>query len=193
METIILASGSPRRKKLLDAMGLSYKIIPARVDETLRSTSATKETARLSRAKVNAVLSSYPETRSLWVLGADTLIEMEGKIYGKPDSREEAQEMIAEFSGKTHHVVTTLALYSPKRQAITVRSDTTSVTFANLTDEDISWYCASDDWRGAAGAYKIQELGDVLIEKIEGSYTTVMGLPIRLFYGMLKALHYPFS
>jgi septum formation protein len=192
METLILASGSPRRKKLLEAMGLSFKIIPAKVDETLKNNaSAEKETCRLARAKVEEVLATYPETKSLWVLGADTLIEMDKKIYAKPESKDEAKEMIREFSGKTHRVVTSLALYNPNRQNIMARSEVSLVTFCDLSEADLSWYFGCEDWRGAAGAYKIQERGDALIEKIEGSYTAVVGLPIRLFYGMLKASRYP--
>lgn len=192
-EPITLASASPRRREILTQMGLPFRVRPAEVDEkTVPGEPVEEAAARLSREKVEACIARYGRETFRWVLGADTLIELDGRPVGKPKDLYEASEMLRRFSGRTHRVVTGLSLYSASRGMILTERDVSEVRFAPLSDEEIAWYADTGEWRGAAGGYRIQERGACLIECIAGSYSTVMGLPIRTFYGMLRATTYPF-
>ena len=192
MEPIILASSSPRRQEILKMLKITFRVIAPNIDETISSLLDHEEIPELlAREKVLAVIHSLPAEQEIpWVLGADTIISFDGKIYGKPENQEEAFEFLKTFQGKTHKVITALVLYNGKTKETTSRVSTTEVTFAPMTDEEIQWYVDTGEWHGAAGGYRIQSLASVFVSNIKGSYSGVIGLPIFELYDMLKEQGY---
>ena len=192
MEPIILASSSPRRQEILKMLDIPFQVILPNIDETLTSSVDTEDIPELlAREKVSAVIHSLPSQQEIqWVLGADTVIVKNGRIFGKPQSGDEAAEFLKEFQGSTHTVITAVVLYNGKQKSTTSRVAKTKVTFAPMTDDEIQWYLESGEWHGAAGGYRIQSLASIFIEKIEGSQSCVTGLPIHELYDMLKEQNY---
>ena len=192
MEPIILASSSPRRQEILKMLDIPFQVILPNIDETLTSSVDTEDIPELlAREKVSAVIHSLPSQQEIqWVLGADTVIVKNGRIFGKPQSADEAAEFLKEFQGSTHTVITAVVLYNGKQKSTTSRVARTKVTFAPMTDDEIQWYLESGEWHGAAGGYRIQSLASIYIEKIEGSQSCVTGLPIHELYDMLKEQNY---
>lgn len=192
MEPIILASSSPRRQEILKMLDIPFQVILPNIDETLTSSVDTEDIPELlAREKVSAVIHSLPSQQEIqWVLGADTVIVKNGRIFGKPQSADEAAEFLKEFQGSTHTVITAVVLYNGKQKSTTSRVAKTRVTFAPMTDDEIQWYLESGEWHGAAGGYRIQSLASIFIEKIEGSQSCVTGLPIHELYDMLKEQNY---
>lgn len=172
---IILASGSPRRRELLAGLGWNFEVIPPQVDEKKIDGEPPAELVkRLAEEKVSSVASRFLGN---WVLGADTVVALEGRILGKPKSEGEAAEMIAELSGRTHSVFTGVALIAPDGHKL-VNAEETRVTFRLLEKEDILAYIALGESMDKAGAYAIQERGTLLVERIDGCYFNVVGLPL---------------
>lgn len=192
MEPIILASSSPRRQEILKMLDIPFQVILPNIDETLTSSVDTEDIPELlAREKVSTVIHSLPSQQEIqWVLGADTVIVKNGRIFGKPQSADEAAEFLKEFQGSTHTVITAVVLYNGKQKSTTSRVAKTKVTFAPMTDDEIQWYLESGEWHGAAGGYRIQSLASIFIEKIEGSQSCVTGLPIHELYDMLKEQNY---
>lgn len=192
MEPIILASSSPRRQEILKMLDIPFQVILPNIDETLTSSVDTEDIPELlAREKVSAVIHSLPSQQEIqWVLGADTVIVKNGRIFGKPQSADEAAEFLKEFQGSTHTVITAVVLYNGKQKSTTSRVARTKVTFSPMTDDEIQWYLESGEWHGAAGGYRIQSLASIFIEKIEGSQSCVTGLPIHKLYDMLKEQNY---
>lgn len=192
MEPIILASSSPRRQEILKMLDIPFQVILPNIDETLTSSVDTEDIPELlAREKVSAVIHSLPSQQEIqWVLGADTVIVKNGRIFGKPQSADEAAEFLKEFQGSTHTVITAVVLCNGKQKSTTSRVARTKVTFAPMTDDEIQWYLESGEWHGAAGGYRIQSLASIFIEKIEGSQSCVTGLPIHELYDMLKEQNY---
>mgnify|MGYP002627434206 FL=1 len=162
------------------------------IDETITAAVDTEEIPEfLAREKVSAVIHSLPPQQEIqWVLGADTVIEKNGKIYGKPEDEAQAEAFLREFSGSTHNVLTAVVLYNGRKKLTTSRLAKTSVTFTELSDEEIQWYLDTGEWHGAAGGYRIQSLASCFIRKIEGSQSCVTGLPIFELYDILKEQGY---
>lgn len=192
MEPIILASSSPRRQEILKMLDIPFQVILPNIDETLTSSVDTEDIPELlAREKVSAVIHSLPSQQEIqWVLGADTVIVKNGRIFGKPQNADEAAEFLKEFQGSSHTVITAVVLYNGKQKSTTSRVARTKVTFAPMTDDEIQWYLESGEWHGAAGGYRIQSLVSIFIEKIEGSQSCVTGLPIHELYDMLKEQNY---
>lgn len=192
MEPIILASSSPRRQEILKMLDIPFQVILPNIDETLTSSVDTEDIPELlAREKVSAVIHSLPSQQEIqWVLGADTVIVKNGRIFGKPQSADEAAKFLKEFQGSTHTVITAVVLYNGKQKSTTSRVARTKVTFAPMTDDEIQWYLESGEWHGAAGGYRIQSLASIFIEKIEGTQSCVTGLPIHELYDMLKEQNY---
>ena len=192
MEPIILASSSPRRQEILKLLNIPFRVIMPNIDETTSALIDSEDVPEmLAREKVMAVIRSLPPQQEIpWVLGADTIVLKDGKIYGKPQNQEEAESFLREFSGKTHEVITALALYNGKKKITTTRVSRTKVTFKDLTEEELQWYLDTGEWHGAAGGYRIQSLASILIEKIEGSQSCVTGLPIYELYDILQEQDY---
>ncbi len=171
---IILASASPRRRQLLDLIGLPHLVRPADVEEIQRrDETATEFALRAARDKAAAVATE----NGLPVLGSDTVVEIDGKALGKPVDRVDAVRMLNLLSGRTHHVHTAVALAHDDRCAALV--DTTFVTFRSLSDPMIDWYTSTDEPMDKAGAYAVQGRGGLLVAGIDGSPHTVVGLPIH--------------
>ena len=187
MEPIILASGSPRRQEYLKLLGLPFTCMPSTVDEDFDPDSDPESVAReLALRKVQKVVNILKDELPPWVCGADTIIALDRKIYGKPRDRDDAGRMLRAFSGKTHEVITAVALFNGRTQKTDCRSVKSSVTFAPITPREIEWYLNTGEWEDAAGAYKIQGLASCFIASINGSYSSIVGLPLREFYVMLR-------
>jgi len=174
--SLILASQSPRRKQLLEQAGLSFAIIPSGVDENLVNITVPEELVKtLAETKARDVAGGYPES---WVVGADTIVLIDGDILGKPESIETARQMIQQLNGQTHEVFTGYAIYCDALKTCISGFEKTEVTFKNLSLQEIEWYIKTEEPFDKAGAYAIQGLGSFLVKRICGSYTNVVGLPV---------------
>ncbi|WP_433690357.1 Maf family protein [Pseudomonas monteilii] len=175
MNPLYLASGSPRRRELLTQIGVPFSVVSAPVDETpLPEESAPAYVERLARAKAAAGLASVEGTAV--VLGADTAVVLDGRILGKPESREDALAMLADLSGREHQVLTAVALTDGQRvQSLCV---TSQVRFRAISDDEAQRYWASGEPADKAGGYAIQGLGAVFVTGLSGSYSAVVGLPL---------------
>jgi septum formation protein len=195
MEPIILASGSPRRQEYFRLLSLPFTVLPVQVDETLTGASVNgRATAEeLALRKLNRAL-QLPEGKDApWIFAADTLISLDGKIYGKPRDREDAGKTLSLLSGRRHQVITAMALYKGLKNTTDCRSVVSEVSFAPLSKEEIQWYLDSGEWQGAAGSYRIQGIGACFISSIQGSFSAIAGLPLREFYVMLRDNGYHFG
>ena len=172
---LVLASASPRRRQLLRLIGLEHRIDPAGIDEVPEPDEpAGAYCLRAAVDKTREVASRHPADA---VLGADTVVEVEGRILGKPLDDEEACAMLRALSGREHHVHSAMALAAGARFASLV--DTTSVRFRRLDERMIEWYVATREPHDKAGAYGLQGVGGLLVEAVVGSPHTVVGLPIH--------------
>jgi nucleoside triphosphate pyrophosphatase len=180
----VLASSSPRRQELLKLLLSDFEVVPSDVDESIRAAESPEAlVARLAREKAGAVQLQYP---SAYIVAADTVVVCEEKILGKPASLEDARNMLQELSGRTHHVLTGLCLvHLDLSLAECVATD---VTFHCLSDAEIENYVRSGEPVDKAGAYAIQGLGARFVEKINGCYFNVVGLPVSRLYQMMKRL-----
>ena len=173
---IILASASPRRRALLEQIGVVHEAVRADIDETPRQGERARDYAlRLSRAKARAVLERLPAAGAWPVLGADTVVESGGEILTKPRNQGEGMAMLEKLSGKCHHVYTAVTLLGEREHS---RLSETRVTFRDIAPGERLAYWQSGEPRGKAGGYAIQGLGAVFVRRIEGSYSGVMGLPL---------------
>jgi septum formation protein len=172
--TVILASRSPRRIELLSQLGVALEIVPADIDETPQiNEMPVHYVERLAREKAGVIAAS----REGIVLGADTTIDIDNEILGQPADEHDAARMLRRLSGRTHRVHTGVAVIieGMVRSLVT----TTLVSFVPVTDEILDWYLETKEWQGKAGAYGIQGLGASLVDRIQGSYSNVVGLPLR--------------
>jgi septum formation protein len=185
MDTLLLASASPRRAQLLTAAGIRFEPQPSEVDETPHPGEAPADyVRRLAREKAEVVAGGNP---GRLVLGADTTVVVDDRILAKAEDPAEARAMLGQLAGRAHLVLTGVALVGPGISAVEVA--TTTVEFAPMTSEDIERYVATDEWRDKAGAYGIQGRAGRFITRLEGSYTNVVGLPVALVYHLL--MRYP--
>lgn len=182
----VLASKSPRRKELLGNIGINAQIIPSSVDE-----SPYKKLPPEQMVKELAMLKACDVARSLRgntvVIGADTCVCLGEKVFGKPQNMAEAEEMLRELSGKTHEVFTGFCVYNCKDGTAVSRAEVTHVTFRVLTDREIKAYVKTREPMDKAGAYGIQKRGALFIEKIEGDFFNVVGLPLCSLASALKS------
>jgi septum formation protein len=167
---LILASASPRRKAILEQLGVEFRVELPEVEE--RDAGDPREVV-VENALRKARARARPGER---VLGADTAVVLEGRIFGKPRDRGEAESFLRALSGVTHDVITGIALVEGEAE----RSDSavTRVRFRALDEGDLAWYLESGEWEGHAGGYAIQKRGAALVESIEGDYWNVVGLPV---------------
>jgi septum formation protein len=194
MDPIILASGSLRRQEFFRLLGLPFSILPSPIDETYDPKAEPRVVAEeLAVRKVSKIVELLKNTTPPWVFGADTLISMDGKIYGKPQDREEASRMLSALQGRDHEVITAMALFNGRENRTDCRSASSTVTFSSLSAEEIEWYLNTGEWQGVAGSYKIQGLAACYISRIKGSYSSIVGLPMREFYVMLRENGYPYG
>ena len=181
---LLLASASPRRAGLLTAAGFSFDVVPADVDEQLLpGEDPEAHVLRLARAKVWAVTSTEPDSV---ILGADTVVIVDGEILGKPADDQQAASMLRRLSGRSHQVLTGVVVRRGTREESGV--ERTSVRFLPLSDQEIAWYISTGEARDKAGAYGAQGLASRFVERIDGSYTNVVGLPVPLVCRLLDSL-----
>jgi septum formation protein len=187
---LILASASPRRAKILSDAGLPFEVLPVDVDEArLAGENAEAMCARLAQAKARAAVARLSAASELLiVVAADTTVEIEGEILGKPASPEAAREMLRRLSGKTHRVLTALALVRLPDGAARSDLESTEVRFAPLEDAEIDEYVATGEPMDKAGGYAIQGRGGRFVERVEGCYFNVVGLPLARLGRILKEL-----
>ncbi len=192
MEPIILASSSPRRQEILKMLKIPFRVIIPNIDETLVNSIDIEQVPELlAREKVTAVIHSLPAGQEIpWVLGADTLIQIDDKIMGKPQNHEQAIEYLKTLQGRSHYVITAIVLYNGRSHETVTKICKTKITFAPMSDQEIEWYVETGEWHGAAGGYRIQSLASCFISKIEGSYSGAVGLPIFELYDILKSQGY---
>lgn len=179
---LILASSSPRRKRLLKQIRLPFRSFSSAVDEDAGKTHPEKSVRILAEKKARSMFS---KSRGNWVLGADTMVFLDPVIFGKPEDREQAHAMLLHLSGREHSVVSGFCLLDPAGQKAHAEAVVTRVTMKTLSEEEIRGYVASGEPFGKAGGYAIQGLGSFMVERISGSYTNVVGLPLC---ALIKAL-----
>ncbi|NIA24953.1 MAG: septum formation inhibitor Maf [Gammaproteobacteria bacterium] len=185
-ETLVLASGSPRRHELLTMAGVRHMVDVPEIDETaLAGESADAYTARLARAKAAAVAARHP---GFWTLGADTVVVVDGRIVGKPGDAAEAEMMLEAMAGRRHEVITAVALV--RGSVVEERSSTTSVWMRPFDREIIRSYVATGEPMDKAGAYAAQGVGTILIDHIDGDFFTIMGLPLNAVMEMLRSVEF---
>ena len=179
---LVLASASPRRQELLRSAGISFEVQPADIPENALPGEAAKDCAeRLARDKALLVARQRPHD---FVLGADTVVVVDGQLLGKPTDAADAARMLRLLSGREHQVITGVCLVVSGQP--TVASETTVVTVSEITEKDIADYVASGEPMDKAGAYAIQGLASRWIPRIEGDYSNVVGLPVALVLRMLR-------
>jgi len=176
MEKLVLASSSPRRRQLLRQIGLDFDTVPSEVKEDFIDGESPKDhVVRLAEAKARKVGQMYPNR---WVIGADTVVSIDGMILGKPQTDREASQMLIALSGRDHVVITGVSLWHVgKGKGETIAAETL-VRIRPLNPEEITWYIGTGEPFGKAGGYAIQGIGAFMVQRIEGSYTNVVGLPL---------------
>ena len=188
MNPIVLASGSPRRKQLLEMLRIPFRVIPPDVDEhVLPGEEPGHYVSRLSRAKAEAVVARAPGEV---ILAADTTVVLDGAIFEKPTSPANAVEMLSRLQGRTHEVMTAVAVARDGELAQAL--DVSRVTFRSVDRATLEAYVATGEPMDKAGAYAIQGLGAPLIERVEGDFFGVMGLPLRLALDLLARFGRPY-
>ena len=179
---VVLASGSPRRRQLLNLIGIAHEVRPPNIDETMRPRETPRRHAeRLAREKASAIAKRDPD---LITIGADTIVVINRKVLGKPRDKEDAARMLALLSGREHVVTTAVAVSRGRKLRSAVEE--VRVRFRRLRDDEIEAYIATGEPMDKAGAYGIQGYGATIVERIEGDYFAVMGLPIVRLVGLLR-------
>ncbi|KPP99789.1 nucleoside triphosphate pyrophosphatase [Marinobacter sp. HL-58] len=187
MASIVLASASPRRAELLRQIGLSFRVCAADIDETpAAGESARHYVERLARGKALAVQAAEP---GAIVIGSDTSVVLDGRILGKPADRQDAADMLRQLSGASHEVMTAVAI--AHKNACDSLVAVTDVRFRWLSDEEIDAYVATGEPMDKAGGYGIQGRGGIFVEELRGSYSAVVGLPLRETAELLADAGYP--
>jgi septum formation protein len=182
---LILASESPRRAELLRQLSLDFKIVPAEVVEIHHEQMTARELSQVNAyRKARAVAKKFPDAL---VLAADTLVYLETTLFGKPATLEQAFRMLEQLQGRTHQVVTGICLLCLRNHRQAIFAESTAVTFHALDETNIRRYLNRVNPLDKAGAYAIQEEGNLIVEKIVGSYTNVVGLPLERLAAELEA------
>ncbi len=180
----ILASASPRRIELLRLLGLDFTDMPSGADETFRqSESPPAHTLRLSADKAGLISAAHPGS---WVLGADTIVVIDGEVLGKPADPKEARWMLNKLSARTHTVFTGFTLARRAARIAVSGVVESTVLFRAISEDEMAWYINSPEPYDKAGAYAVQGIGAFFIKEIKGSYTNVMGLPLCEVVDVLK-------
>ena len=179
---VVLASSSPRRRQLLNLIGIAHDVRPANIDESPRPREAPRRHAeRLAREKASAVATRDPD---LITIGADTVVVINRTVLGKPADGDEAARMLGLLSGREHLVITAVAVSRGKKLRSAIEE--VRVRFRRLRDDEIQAYIATGEPMDKAGAYGIQGFGATIVERIEGDYFAVMGLPLVRLVGLLR-------
>ena len=187
---MILASNSKRRQEILRDMGFNFKVLTADIEEISDKKEISEMILDIAEKKLDKIAK---ENVNEFVLAADTVVELEGRIFGKPKSREEAESFLKILSGKTHKVITAYVFKNISKNIVIKDVVISKVKFYDLDDEIIKWYLDTSEPFDKAGAYGIQGQGRVLVEKIEGDYFAIMGFPISNFLKNLRKNGYKIS
>lgn len=182
---MILASKSPRRKEILEKIGFKLKIKSEDIEEISDKVDILEKIKDIAYKKVYAIAKKYPGE---YVVGADTIVEVDGKIIGKPTDEKEAKIILEKLSNRSHNVITAYSFINIEKNIKVTDVQVTKVYFKKLSTEMIEWYIATGEPMDKAGAYGIQDKGAIFVEKIEGDFFTVMGFPIERFVEKLSEL-----
>jgi len=175
-DSIVLASESPRRVDILRTLGISFSIIPPDIDETkLKDETPQEFVARISYEKANKVGQHFPDK---WVIAADTIVVLQGKVLGKPKNERDAFNMLRTLRGKWHKVITGYCVLNLLKNVVYRDIVETKVFLRHMTDDEITRYIKTSEPMGKAGSYAVQGKGGYMVKEIKGSYTNVVGLPI---------------
>lgn len=188
MTSLVLASASPRRQELLRTIHLDFSVVPADVDESLRpGEKAIEYVERVARDKAMAVVGRLGTgaTGDVVVLAADTTVDVEGEILAKPEDDDDARRMLRLLSGRTHQVHTAVVMW--RIAGVQIATVTTDVTFAEFDEAMLEWYIATGEHLDKAGAYGMQGAAGALVERIDGSPSNVIGLPLAETVALLRA------
>src|SRR5919197_4032011 len=177
---LLLASRSPQRRAILEQLAIPFEAVIPEYEEATAGTDPVAEVERRARGKAHSVAGLASERP---VLGVDTEVVLDGRVYGKPADASEAEAMLEALAGETHEVISGLCLWTPAWEEL--GHAVTRVSFRRLTPRELGLYVASDEWRDRAGGYAIQGLGAALVERIEGDYLNVVGLPAALLVNVL--------
>jgi septum formation protein len=195
---LILASRSPRRREILGWLGIEFDVVEPDVEELSEGDDPEALVLENARLKALAGLEAAGEPEDAVVLGVDTDVFIDGRMLGQPADRNEAEERLRVLSGREHDVLSGVCLIGPRAAGIPgaplrerAGVSRSAVTFRELDDATISAYLDSEEWRGRAGGYAIQGLGSILIEKVEGDFSNVVGLPVRVLLELDPALASP--
>jgi septum formation protein len=184
--SVILASASPRRRQLLAKAGYKFKVVVSGIDESAFSAegiSTWEYAERLALAKARDVAGRFPKSL---VIGADTVVDFNGQIIGKPADAKDAEAITRKLFSSPHRVITGVAIVRLSDGTEIVESDTTTVYPKKMTEQELAEHIKGGSWQDKAGAYAIQETGEKFVEKIEGSLTNVMGFPMELVQRLLE-------
>lgn len=193
--SLVLASASPRRLAILGQVGIEPDALrPTSIDETPKSTEPPRAyVARIAKEKARAaqkLIDEEPDLAGSFIISADTIVAVGRRILTKPELVEEAARMLQLLSGRSHRVYTAVCLITPDRKMVQ-RIVETRVRFKHLSSEEIDCYLVSNEWRGKAGGYAIQGMAGAFVERLIGSYTNVVGLPLTEMINMLRGEGYP--
>jgi septum formation protein len=180
---LVLASASPRRRELLKQAGIKFTACPVNMNESFKSTSPEKLVVRLAHDKAMAAAKKFK--RGI-ILGADTIVVCDDQIMGKPSDKQDAKKMLKQLSANTHKVMTGLALVNAKTGKIKTAIETTKVTFRTLSTKEIDGYISTGEYKDKAGAYGIQGRAGAFVERIDGCYSNVVGLPLSRLVNLIK-------
>jgi septum formation protein len=189
LSPLILASASPRRRQLMSEAGYEFTVVPPEVDESTfaaEQADPVEYAKKLALAKAKSVAVKHPDS---FVIGADTIVDFQGRIIGKAADAKQAEQIIRKLFSAPHKVITGVAIVGLSDGTELVRSDSTTVYPRKMTAGQISEHIKGGSWRDKAGAYAIKETGDKFVERIEGSLTNVMGLPMELLGALLAGLN----
>jgi len=184
-EKLLLASASPRRREILENLGFEFEVLPSDVDESEVQWSDPVGSAKLL-AEIKGVDAQMARPRKT-IIAADTIVLCDGKVMGKPSTSDEAHEMLEALSGRMHEVVTGIALIAPPNIRL-IESESTKVFFRGLSAHEISRYIETREPFDKAGAYAIQGYASAFVERIEGCYFNVVGLPVTRLFSMFRRL-----
>ncbi len=184
---MILASNSPRRKEILSSMGFNLKIIPSNIDEKSDKQILLEKIKDIAYKKA---MNIARQNETDFVLAADTIVELDGKILGKPKTEKEVREYLNLLSDRTHRVITAYSFINIDKKIFVKEIVISEVEFYSLSDEEIEWYIETGEPFDKAGGYGIQSKGRVFVKKINGDFYSIMGFPVSHFLKVLKKLGY---
>lgn len=186
--TLVLASGSPRRKEILRKLGLDFEVVPSLIEENLNEfTSPVEAVITLASAKAHDVADRLsPKISRPVILAGDTIVVLDDKLLGQPKSKQEAKEMLTMLSGRTHQVYTGVVAFLPQQQREITGHEVSNIHFVKLGASEINAYVETNEGMDKAGAWALQGIGAALVEKIDGCFSNVIGFPVPLVVRILR-------